>query len=772
MILEARKSYDKKLHDELCDVEVTDSKSVFSLLKKHLPNCCRVIPPMTKSDGSVTESNIENCTVINEGLIQCGIGVRPNDYDHGFADKIKTEIVSRLSFLRKQNDERDKESPLLAENDLDAIEADRVITAKMLEPIIKKLKTGKSCGPDGVRVIMLKEGGEYLRVCLALLFTKLIQEAVFPVHYKRADVAVLYKGGGKDPTCVGSYRPISLTSILCKVFETLLRNKLYDALEARNFFPSYQFGFRKGRGCTEALLYMYESWLSKLRKGECSYVNVVLTDISKCFDRVCRTSLLYKLWKEAGVDGNLLLLIADFLADRKQRVVIKGEFSDWLNNDMGTPQGAVLSVTLFLVFAATMMEDIPCDKSGFADDCGIWATHKKEEDQIDCLNTSLKKIWQWSNLWKVDFAPHKCKWLRISLKPARDPPPGKITFGRTDLDEVDSYKLLGIVMQNNTCFDTHVGDTIEKCYKILNFLKRVSGSLNGPRRAVIDLAVKSLIFTKLDYGAEIWYSTLKRATIIRLEDLQYDAAKLVLGAYAGTHKKSLLVELGWLPISERLQWSCAKLFSKLQTLENCTLGGLVEDFLALPVHKAHVFRNLKLSRDLCRTAKSRSTDCLETFGTKQFKTAMKNYLFSKLTDEWNAMLEGSLLRRYKNFWANEKTKLGYRQKWSSRSVEITITRLRLGWNSLNATRKRFRKGTDLCQHCGTREDCDHYFLQCIRYTGPRAKLEHAFASKGIALYTMNCLSLLNIPQQHRHAITTAVEEYITETGRFRLRKFE
>ena len=83
-----------------------------------------------------------------------------------------------------------------------------------------------------------------------------------------------------------------MTSVVCKVFETILRDKIYAELEERNFFPRHQYGFRKAMGCPEALINITNRWFNKLKSGECSSIFAVFTDISKCFDRVRAASLI------------------------------------------------------------------------------------------------------------------------------------------------------------------------------------------------------------------------------------------------------------------------------------------------------------------------------------------------------------------------------------------------------------------------------------------------------------------------------------------------
>ena len=130
-------------------------------------------------------------------------------------------------------------------------------------------------------------------------------------------------------------------------------------------------------------------------------------DVSKAFDRIDHTLLLYKLRYHMHVRGPLLLWIMNFLKNRIQKVRILGDenSSNWLNVESGTPQGTVLGMTLFNIY----INDIPIDTGIlFADDTTIYST-KCKELQCQHLNEVLNEIYEWSNKWKIDFNVKKCK---------------------------------------------------------------------------------------------------------------------------------------------------------------------------------------------------------------------------------------------------------------------------------------------------------------------------------------------------------------------------
>ena len=120
--------------------------------------------------------------------------------------------------------------------------------------------------------------------------------------------------------------------------------------------------------------------------------------------------------RKIGITGNLFSWLSSYLADRKQRVMIKGQFSNWENNSAGVPQGSILGPLLFLIYVNDIVCDIESDFLLFADDTSILENISDYDISFEKINRDLNKLSVWSNQWLVSFNPTKTKYIIFSKK--------------------------------------------------------------------------------------------------------------------------------------------------------------------------------------------------------------------------------------------------------------------------------------------------------------------------------------------------------------------
>ena len=202
---------------------------------------------------------------------------------------------------------------------------------------------------------------------LCIFFNTSLRLGEVPGAFKEAHVTPVPKGG--DVTLVSNYRPISLLSNLDKVLERLIFKHLHNHFVSNTILTPFQSGFTPGDSTVNQLTYLYNTLCRALDSGK--EVRVIFCDISKAFDRVWHAGLVHKL-QAAGISGNFLHWLINYLSNRKQRVVLPGYSLSGILSMRGVPQGSILGPLLFLLYINDIVVDIRSSIRLFADDTSLY----------------------------------------------------------------------------------------------------------------------------------------------------------------------------------------------------------------------------------------------------------------------------------------------------------------------------------------------------------------------------------------------------------------
>ena len=312
------------------------------------------------------------------------------------------------------------------------------ITPKVVFDELSSIKPSASPGPTGYSNRFLYDYRYELCVPLALIFKNSLMNNIVPPDWKMADVIPIFKKGSKGSP--SNYRPVSLTCVVGKVLERIIKKSIVVHLENNNLILPTQHGFMANKSCATNLLTMLEELTSAFDKGE-SY-DIIFYDFAKAFDKVPKERLLHKV-EALGIKGNILEWIRSWLTNRKQRTKVNNAYSRFTSVLSGVPQGSVLGPLLFIIFindidfAARLIKLL----LKFADDtktANKIMAPKDCEDLQSCINDMCK----WAETWAMEINVTKCKVLHIG----RNNPRHIYTMNNVPLETVTSEKDIGVLI--------------------------------------------------------------------------------------------------------------------------------------------------------------------------------------------------------------------------------------------------------------------------------------------------------------------------------------
>ena len=235
-------------------------------------------------------------------------------------------------------------------------------------------------GPDNINpklLLCLAENESFVDAITAL-FKQCYETGSIPLKWKVANVVALHKKGSK--TVASNYRPISLTCLLCRIYEKCIKSHIMSHVQS--VISKMQHGFMTGRSCFSNLLESLDIIFDMIAEGES--VDIFYLDFQKAFDTVPHYRLFTKL-SSFGIHEKMLNMIRDFLSDRTFKVIVGDSKSDSFKVTSGVPQGSVLGPILFLLYINDLPDNIKNHVALFADDVKMVAksrTKKMNQDDL------------------------------------------------------------------------------------------------------------------------------------------------------------------------------------------------------------------------------------------------------------------------------------------------------------------------------------------------------------------------------------------------------
>ena len=387
--------------------------------------------------------------------------------------------------------------------------------------LLKNLQTNKASGPDNIPNIVLKNLATEIAPSLSIIFQKSLDSSKLPEDWLSANVTCAFKKG--DRHSASNYRPISLTSVPCKLLEHIICKHMLSHLEKFKLLTNLNHGFRSGYSTETQLLTTTEDLFKSYDQGK--QTDMAILDFSKAFDTVPHDRLLHKL-SSYGIGDPLLSWLRCFLTQRSMRVVVDGIESPSTSVDSGVPQGTVLGPILFLCHINDLPETVKSQVRLFADDCLLYREINNFSDH-HTLQEDLAQLELWAHTWGMRFNATKCYIMSLARNPKSS---FFYSLDNTILQSVTSNPYLGVQFSQDLSWSHHINGITKKANSTLGFLRRNLRNCPQTSRRTAYLA---LVRPLLEYGAIIWDPHLKQ-DITKLERTQRAAVRFIARDYRST----------------------------------------------------------------------------------------------------------------------------------------------------------------------------------------------------------------------------------------------
>ena len=555
------------------DIKYLVSYSILKAKKDSWANFCSSIKigaPSSKAWSKIKRLQGKNYIkqVLNNSKIYNTNQKKANIFAETFRNNSSTNNFEKIFLNKKSNLEKNKIP-------LDAKYSDPKLCFNVpftKQEFIEGFKNRKNSatGPDNFTYMFFKYMPDSTLDIFLDLFNLIWKQGYIPLKWKVADIFSLHKTG-KDPGNPLNYRPISLTSNVCKTMEAMVNARLSHYLEINNLLSPFQSGFRKHHSTNDHLVRLQTEINGAFGKGHKTIA--VFVDIEKAYDMVWKHGLLEKIYK-LGIRGPMFNFIEKFITQRSFRVDVGGSFSPVTNLENGIPQGSVIAPTLFSIYIndlATVMTGNQKYKSTkfsiglFADDAAFWRTGKHIGYLKKAIQTDLNNLQNWSENWGIKLSKSKTVSIIFKNKITRGHIPLNLMLNNSLLAQVKQVKFLGVIFDQALTFKPHINYVVDTCKSGLNLLRVLCGTNWGADRKTLLCIYNAYVVSRLQYGAPA-FCCAKPEALARLDVVQSKALKTIANTYITTPTDSIQVELGVMPLSLLRMKLCFNYWAKVKNI--------------------------------------------------------------------------------------------------------------------------------------------------------------------------------------------------------------
>ena len=434
-------------------------------------------------------------------------------------------------------------------------------TIQALRIALLRCKKDTSPGEDTITYEILAQLPHPSLLALLELYNMVWEHGRLPACWKNSIVVPILKPK-KPAHDANSYRPIALTSVLCKLMERLVTDRLTWQMETNHLFNRFQSGFRRLRSCQDHIVRLQDD-IQRAIHAKYTLTGVFV-DLEKAFDLMWTDGLLHKL-QQHNITGQMFNWIRDFLTDRHIRVRVGAELSELFHMENGSPQGSVISPVLFII----MMNDIPEPKNDvkislYADDSAIWRAGPNPDVNQRHLQTYLDRLKKFFDDW--GFRVSTTKTVAVEFRRSGTPTAHRpLRLGTSRLSYKDSVKFLGVIFDRYLTWSEHIRYVADRCKARLNLMRAIAGSHWGASKDTLLMVYRALIRSVIDYGCIAYESASANQKRV-LNTIQCKALTIASGALRGTSLSALQVDCGEMPLHLRRKQQMMEFIMKTEAI--------------------------------------------------------------------------------------------------------------------------------------------------------------------------------------------------------------
>ena len=335
----------------------------------------------------------------------------------------------------------------------------------------------------------------------------------FPNSLKHAEISPIHNKGSNLDVC--NYRPVSILPGMSKIFEREMVNQLYTYFE--NIFSPFISGFRPKHSCETVLIRMVENIKQCLDKGK--IVCVLLMDLSRAFDCIPYTLFISKL-HAYGLSMSACELMFSYYCNRKQRVKLGNNVSEWQCIYKGAAQGSIMGPQSYNIFSNDMLLliDNDVDIYNYADDNTLLCSGYDYET-VNKLLHNVNKVTSWFEDNHMQINPDKFQYIVFG----KHVNVSNLIIGNNVIIPETNVKILGLHLDNKLNFHEHVSKLCNKAGKQVQVISRLSRVLSESNKMLL---YSSFVECYFNYCSLIWHFC-SNANTYKLEKLQKRALKFI-----------------------------------------------------------------------------------------------------------------------------------------------------------------------------------------------------------------------------------------------------